>query len=96
MWWKCPYSLVIIVTKGSFCIFKTFLKVYTFSSKCGKSRSAAIAIAYIMTCTNLTCEEAIASVIGARRRVKVNCSFLLQLKLFEAIRLYEVIKLKLI
>jgi protein-tyrosine phosphatase len=64
---------------------------FRISSKWGMSRSVSLVLAYLMTITCLSFEEALDSIKGARRYIAINTSFQCQLKDFEACHLQEVV-----
>jgi hypothetical protein len=54
------------------------------------SRSVSLVLAYLMTITCLSFEEALDSIKGARKYIAINHSFQCQLKNFEACHLQKV------
>lgn len=63
-------------------------------SLAGMSRSVTVAVAYIMSTTNLSWKEALKVVRVGRSIANPNVGFQQQLKDFESSRLHEVFKLK--
>ena len=55
----------------------------------GVSRSATIVVAYIMTITNLSFNDAISAVCGAREVVDPNAGFIRQLQEYENSKLLK-------
>lgn len=55
-------------------------------SKMGRSRSAAVVVAYLMKSEQLTFDEAYARVRAIRPQVKINSGFIRQLKVWEVIK----------
>ncbi len=85
---RCEHGNVLIHWL-IFLIFNFLLKKYHFTfdyiSLMGISRSVTIAIAYLMTCTDLTFRDALDCVRGARKFANPNFGFQRQLQNYELI-----------